>query len=76
MSNKPRPASDNSKKDLLRYAGLATQILAYLSLAVYAGIKLDRWLHTFPWLTAIFPLLVLGALFYQLFKETGGSKKP
>jgi H+/gluconate symporter-like permease len=60
---------------MLRYAGLATQLLAYLSLAVFAGIKLDRWLHCFPLLTALFPVLVLGAVFYKLFKETGGSDK-
>ena len=75
MSNKPRPSSDSAKRDLLRYAGLATQLLAYLSAAVYAGIKLDRWWHCFPLLTALFPILVLMAVFYRLFKETGGSKK-
>ncbi|MFZ9695108.1 MAG: AtpZ/AtpI family protein [Chitinophagaceae bacterium] len=73
MSNNPKPSSDKAKKDLLRYAGLATQLLTYLSIAVFAGIKLDRWWHSFPFLTVLFPLLVLGALFYKLFKETGGS---
>ena len=75
MSNKPRPTSDSAKRDLVRYAGLATQLLAYLSIAVFAGIKLDRWWHCFPLLTALFPLIVLGAVFYKLFKETGGSQK-
>lgn len=75
MNNKRRPSSDKATKDMLRYAGLATQLLAYLSLAVFAGIKLDRWLHCFPLLTALFPVLVLGAVFYKLFKETGGSDK-
>lgn len=75
MSSKPRPSSDNAKRDLLRYAGLGTQLLAYLSIAVFVGIQLDRGLHCFPLLTALFPLLVLAAVFYKLFKETGGSKK-
>jgi hypothetical protein len=75
MSNKPKSLPDKAKKDLLRYAGLATQLLTYLSIAVFGGIKLDRWWHCFPLLTALFPLLVLAAVFYKLFKETGGSKK-
>ena len=60
---------------MMRYAGLATQLLVYLSLAVFGGLKVDRWLHCFPLLTALMPLLVLGAVFYKLFKETGSSKK-
>ena len=55
-------------------AGLASQLLVYLSVSVFGGIKLDRWMGVFPLLTILFPILVLGALFYKLFKETGSSK--
>ena len=74
MSSRSKPTSDPSKLDLLRYAGLATQLLVYLSLAVFGGLKADRWLHCFPLLTALLPLIVLGAVFYKLFKETGSAK--
>ncbi len=74
MSDRSRSSSDQPQRNGLRYAGLATQLLAYLALAVFGGIKADRWLHCFPLLTALLPLLVLGAVFYQLFKETGSTK--
>lgn len=74
MSLRSKPSSNQSKRDLMRYAGLATQLLVYLSLSVLAGLKADRWLHCFPLLTASLPLLVLGAVFYKLFKETGSNK--
>ncbi|MFM7645625.1 MAG: AtpZ/AtpI family protein [Sphingomonadales bacterium] len=74
MSLPSNHSSKHSKKDLLRYTGLATQILVYLSVAVFTGLKADRWLHCFPLLTALLPLLVLGAVFYKLFKETGSNK--
>lgn len=74
MSIRSKPSSTQSKRDVLRYAGLATQLLIYLSLAVFGGLKADRWLHCFPLLTALLPLIVLGAVFYKLFKETGSAK--
>jgi|688.fasta_scaffold36279_2 hypothetical protein len=74
MSIRSKPSSTQSKRDVLRYAGLATQLLVYLSLAVFGGLKADRWLHCFPLLTALLPLIVLGAVFYKLFKETGSAK--
>lgn len=73
MSSRSKPTSAPTKRDLLRYAGLATQLMVYLSLAVFGGLKADRWLHCFPLLTALLPLIVLGAVFYKLFKETGSA---
>ena len=74
MNNKPRFSPDNSKRDLLRYAGLASQLLVYLAVAVAGGMQFDRWLRVFPMLTILLPLLTLAGLFYKLLKETGGSK--
>jgi hypothetical protein len=74
MSIRSKPSSTQSKRDVLRYAGLATQLLVYLSLAVFGGLKADRWLHCFPLLTALLPLIVRGVVFYKLFKETGSAK--
>jgi F0F1-type ATP synthase assembly protein I len=73
MNSKLSPNSN--RKFLHRYASLGTQILAALGLAVFAGLKLDRWLHTMPLLSCVLPLLVLGLMFYKLFKETSGKKK-
>lgn len=74
MSNKQqRPHNNNS--DLLRYASLGTQILVAIGLAVFAGIKMDKWLHTFPLLACVLPLIVLSAIFYKIFRETSRPKK-
>jgi hypothetical protein len=68
MNNKT--PQNNSNRDLLRYAGLGTQILAALGLAVFAGLKGDKWLHSSPLLVCLLPLLILFVIFYKLIKET------
>ena len=56
----------------MRYAGLATQMLAGLGIAVLFGLKADKWLKlSFPLLLWLLPLLVLAAIIYNLIKETG-----
>ncbi len=74
MNRKP-PLPRNNNNDLLRYAGLGTQLLAAIGIAVFAGIKLDKWLHTFPLLACVLPLLVLSGLFYKVFRETSRTRK-
>jgi F0F1-type ATP synthase assembly protein I len=59
--------------DIMRYAGLATQLLVAIGLAVFIGLKADKWLHCFPLLTCLLPLVVLGAIFFKIFRDT--SKK-
>ena len=50
------------------------QMLVGLALAVFAGLKLDEWLHfKTPLLVWILPLLVIVAMIYQVIKDT--SKK-
>mgnify|MGYP003422322961 CR=1 FL=1 len=70
-----RQQSNNNNSDILRYASLGTQILVAIGLAVFAGIKTDKWLHTFPLLACVLPLLVLSAIFYKVFRETSRPKK-
>jgi hypothetical protein len=70
-----RRQSPNNNKDLLRYAGLGTQLLVAIGLALFAGLKADKWLHTSPLFTAALPLLVLVGIFYKLVRETGKPKK-
>lgn len=59
---------------LMKYLGLATQIMVSLALAVFAGLKLDKWLSfSIPLLVWILPLLVLVVMIWQIIKDT--SKK-
>ena len=74
MDNKKQSPANNSNKELFRYAGLGTQLLVAIGLAVFAGLKLDRGLHTSPLFTVALPLLVLAGIFYKLVRETGKSK--
>lgn len=69
----PRP-SRNNNNDLLRYAGLGTQLLAAIGIAVFAGLKADKWLHSSPLFACVLPLAVLGGIFYKLVKDTGKQK--
>jgi len=63
-------SSNKSNRDLVRYASLGTQLLVAIGLAVFAGLKADKWLHTSPLLACVLPLIVLIAIFYKLMKET------
>lgn len=58
----------------MRYASLGTQLLAAIGLAVFAGLKADKWLHVSPLFACVLPLLILSAIFYKLFRETGRKK--
>jgi hypothetical protein len=65
----------NPNRDLLRYAGLATQFFIAIGLSVFFGMKLDQWLHiSFPVLVWVIPLLVIVSLIYKLIKETNRKK--
>jgi hypothetical protein len=65
---------NNNKKELLKYAGMGTYILVALAFGVFVGIKADQFLKlSFPLLIWLTPLLILGAFFYKVFKDT--SKK-
>jgi hypothetical protein len=72
MNNDKNPKDNN--KLLLKYLGLATQLMISLGLAVFIGLKLDKWLSfKTPLLVWILPLLVLTAVIWQIIKDT--SKK-
>ncbi|HYC28255.1 MAG TPA: AtpZ/AtpI family protein [Chitinophagaceae bacterium] len=68
-----RPANNS---DLLRYAGLGTQIFVSLGIAVFAGYKADQWLDiAIPLFVWLLPFVVLAAMIYKLVKETSKKKK-
>jgi len=61
-----------SNRQLLRYGGLALQMLLSIALGIYLGIKTDEWLQfSFPLLVWLFPLLIIAAIIIKIIKETG-----
>ena len=73
MESKPR--SNNNYSDLLRYASMGTQIFVGLGLAVFVGLKVDKWLKiSAPLLVLILPVIVLVGIIYKLVKETSKQK--
>lgn len=64
-----------NNSDLLRYAGLATQLFISLGAAVWIGYKIDGWLRLpLPLLVWILPFAVLCGIIYRLIKETSKKK--
>lgn len=65
---------DERNPSLLRYAGLATELLAGLGIGVYAGIWLDKKLTlSTPVMAWLLPLIILAAILTKLIRDT--SKK-
>ena len=70
-----KPKQNNTNRELLRYAGMGTQIFVSLGIAVFAGYKGDKWLHlSFPLLVWALPFAVLCMLIYKLIKDTSKQK--
>lgn len=66
--------NQDSKRQLMQYAGIGGQILASLGIGVFLGLKADEWLNfKFPLLVWLLPLLILIAFIAKLIKST--SKK-
>jgi len=68
------PTNKKTKTDnslLFKYAGLATQLLIGLGLAVFIGLKIDDWINIkTPVAVWLLPLLVIGALIFKVIKDT------
>jgi hypothetical protein len=63
------------RRELLRYAGLSTEVVASVGLSVFLGMKADKWLKvSFPILSWALPLLVIVVLLYNLIKAGSGKK--
>ena len=73
MESKQR--SNKNYSDLLRYASMGTQIFVALGLAVFVGLKIDKWLKiSAPLLVIILPVIVLVGIIYKIVKETSKQK--
>jgi hypothetical protein len=69
--NKPGPDQRQQERFLMRYAGLAMQFLVSIGLAVFVGLKADKWLNlSFPVLAWLLPLVVIVAIIYKIAKDT------
>ena len=74
MKEKQQQQRSTPTSDLMRYAGLGSQILVSLGIAVFAGYKIDKWLKIpLPLLVWLLPLIVLIGIIYKLIKETSGK---
>jgi hypothetical protein len=70
------PDKKEANKELMRYAGLATQWLVLLGLSLWAGMSIDK--HISPQsriLTVLLPLLSLTVSLYQLIKKFNKPNK-
>lgn len=52
-----------------RYSSMAFQMLAIILLGVFAGFKLDVWLHTKPVLTVILSVVSVALSIYFVTKD-------
>jgi hypothetical protein len=56
--------------ELLKYAGMATQFLVTLAIAMFLGYKADQWLQwNFPLFIVLLPVLLLFALIYKIYRD-------
>ena len=68
----------DKKKDnslLYKYAGFATQLVVALGLAVFIGLKIDKWLSfKTPLAVWVLPLVIIIVLIYKAIKDTAPKK--
>jgi hypothetical protein len=74
LSTKPKQFQpDKERKQLdgyARYTNLAFQMFAIIGVGIFAGVKLDQWLHLkFPIFTVIFSILSVSAAIYSAIKD-------
>ena len=67
---------NKSNNNLLwKYAGLATQFLVGIGIAVYGGLQLDKWLKLkMPLAVWVLPLLLIIVVIYKIVKDTAKRK--
>ena len=75
MKQSQQQQKSTPTSDLMRYAGLGSQILVSLGIAVFLGYEIDKWLKIpLPLLVWLLPLAVLTEIIFKLIKETSGKK--
>jgi hypothetical protein len=67
--------SKPDNKLLWKYAGLATQFVVAIGLAVYGGLWFDKWMKIkIPLAVWVLPLLVIVAVIIKIIKDTAQKK--
>jgi len=74
MENKPDQSPDKkeikNKSDLVKYAGMGTQMIAIMLLFAFGGHKLDQWLEfKVPILTIVLSLTGVAVAMYLVLKD-------
>jgi Mn2+/Fe2+ NRAMP family transporter len=70
-----RDNSRDRRRELIRYAGLSTQVVVSIGVSVFLGMKADKALKvSFPILSWALPLLVIVVLLINLVREGSGKK--
>ncbi|HEV9037346.1 MAG TPA: hypothetical protein VGQ51_12015 [Puia sp.] len=63
------------RRQLLRYAGISSEVVASVGVSVFLGMKADKGLKvSFPIFSWALPLLVIVVLLVQLVKAGSGKK--
>ena len=67
--------SKNDHRFLLKYAGMATQFLVAIAIAVWGGIQIDKWLgFKTPLAVGVLPLLIITGIIIKIIKDTSTKK--
>src|SRR5579872_6811350 len=77
QDNHKRFDSDGAegRRQLMRYAGLGGQMAVSIGVAVWLGVKADKWLKVnFPIFSWVVPLLVIVIMLVQIIKANPGKK--
>ena len=73
--NRDNGGGADGRRQLLRYAGLSTQVAVSVGVAVWLGVKADKWLKlSFPIFSWVVPLLVIVFVLVELVKANSGKK--
>ena len=63
-------------KELLKYGGLATQMIATLGVAIFIGYRLDKYFKfRFPIFLIAFALIVLISMFWKVYLDSTKKNK-
>jgi hypothetical protein len=66
---------NDRRRELLRYAGLSSEVVASVGVSVFLGMKADKWLKlSFPIVSWALPLLVIVVLLVNLIRQGSGKK--
>jgi len=68
-------SNGSGRSEGLRYVGLASQVAVSVGVAIFLGIRSDKWLHmSFPIFSCALPLLVIVLIMVNLVKESSRRK--